>query len=295
VNSSNTYDAIVIGSGPNGLAAAIRLALEGLHVKIFEASDTVGGGMRTQELMQSGVKHDICSAIHPMAASSPFMRKLPLDEFGLEWIKPEYPLAHPMDDGSAIMMHHSIAVTAGELGADRDSYHRAMKPIAENWNELTRDFLGPLTFPAHPLKMARFGLQAIKSAERYQKKYTAERAKALFGGIAAHSLLPLSAPVSAAIGLVLGAAGHTVGWPLPKGGSQSIADAMAGYFKSLGGEIETGFEVTSMGQLPPHQCCLFDLTPRQVVEIVGSRLPAYYRKKLEKYRYGAGVFKWIIS
>lgn len=297
LSDSHTYDAIVVGSGPNGLAAAIRLALEGLHVKIFEASDTVGGGMRTKALMQPGVMHDICSAIQPLAASSPFLDKLPLDDFGLEWIKPEYPLAHPMDDGSAVMMQHDIAATAEELGVDRDTYLKVMNPIANNWKKLTNDFLGPLTFPTHPLLMARFGLHAFQSAERFQKRYKTERAKALFGGIAAHSILQLDAPVTTAIGLVLGAAGHTVGWPLPKGGSQSIADSMAAYFTSLGGEIETGFEVKSMGQLPPHTCCLFDLTPRQVLDIAGDQLPGYYKRKLEKYRYGAGVFKvdYILS
>ncbi len=291
LSDSHTYDAVVVGSGPNGLAAAIRLALEGLHVKIFEASDTVGGGMRTSALMQPDVMHDICSAIQPLAASSPFLDKLPLDDFGLEWIKPEYPLAHPMDDDPAVILQHDIEATAEELGTDRDSYLKVMNPIAENWEKLTNDFLGPLTFPAHPILMARFGLHAIQSAERFQKRYKTGRAKALFGGLAAHSILQLDAPVTTAIGLVLGAAAHTVGWPLPKGGSQSIADSMAAYFTSLGGEIETGLEVKSMSQLPPHKCCLFDLTPRQVVEIAGDQLPGYYKKKLEKYRYGAGVFK----
>ena len=291
MSDNKIYDAIVVGTGPNGLAAGIRLALEGLQVKIFEAADTVGGGMRTKEMMQTGVRHDICSAIHPMAASSPFMSKLPLGDFGLEWITPEYAVAHPMDSGKAAIMQTDIRATAEELGVDSEEYQKIMRPIAENWEALTNDFLGPLTIPSHPILMARFGLQAIQSAERLQRKFKTPEAKALFAGLAAHSILPLDAPVTAAIGLVLGAAGHSVGWPLPKGGSQSIADAMAAYFKSLGGEIETGFEVTSLKQLPPNRCVLFDLTPRQVVEIAGDQFPNHYIKRLEKFRYGAGVFK----
>ncbi|NBC26881.1 MAG: NAD(P)-binding protein [Bacteroidetes bacterium] len=288
---STEYDAVIVGSGPNGLAAGIRLALEGLRVKIFEASDTVGGGMRTKELMQPGFRHDICSAIHPMAASSPFMSRLPLGEFGLEWIRPEYPLAHPMDDGPAAILQHDITATAEAFGADADAYRSVMEPIVHHWKELTNDFLGPLTFPYHPLLMARFGLNAIKSAGRFQRRYQTDLAKALFGGIAAHSILDLDEPITTAIGLVLGAAGHAVGWPLPRGGSQMIADSMAAYFESLGGEIETGTEVKSLNQLPAHTCVLFDLTPRQVVDIAGEQLPDNYKKRLEKFRYGAGVFK----
>lgn len=289
--NSNSYDAMVIGSGPNGLAAAIRLALEGLHVKLFEASPTVGGGMRTQPLIQPGVMHDVCSAIHPMAASSPFLSQLPLSDYGLEWITPEYPLAHPLDDGTAVIMQHDIESTASELNTDGGTYRKIMEPIANNLKALTEDFMGPLKIPSHPILLARFGLQAIQPAERFQKKFKTEKAKALFGGLAAHSILPLNVPVSSAIALVLGAAGHAVGWPLPKGGSQAIADSMASYFKSLGGEIETDFKVTSLDQLPSHHCCLFDLTPRQVIGIAGDQLPNQYIKRLEKYRYGSGVFK----
>lgn len=291
MNKSTTYDAIIVGSGPNGLAAAIRLALEGLKVKVFEASATVGGGMRTAELMQQGVHHDICSAIHPMAASSPFLKQLPLSDFGLEWIQPQYPVAHPLDNGKAVVMQRSLEATADDLGIDSASYKNLMQPIAENWDALTNDFLGPLTIPKHPFLMARFGLNAIQPAQRLQSKFETEEAKALFAGLAAHSILPLDAPVTAAIGLVLGAAGHSVGWPLPKGGSQSIANAMTRYLQSLGGEVETDFEVTSIDQLPSHQCILFDLTPRQLIEIAGDRLPEWYVNRLKKFKYGSGVFK----
>lgn len=291
MNKSTAYDAIIVGSGPNGLAAAIRLALEGLKVKVFEASATVGGGMRTAELMQPSVHHDICSAIHPMAASSPFLKQLPLSDFGLEWIQPQYPVAHPLDSGRAVMMQRSLEATANDLGIDSASYKNLMQPIAENWDALTNDFLGPLTIPKHPFLMARFGLNAIQPAQRLQSKFETEEAKALFAGLAAHSILPLDAPVTAAIGLVLGAAGHSVGWPLPKGGSQSIANSMTRYLQSLGGEVETDFEVTSIDQLPSHQCILFDLTPRQLIEIAGDRLPEWYVNRLKKFRYGSGVFK----
>ncbi|MEX0662428.1 MAG: NAD(P)/FAD-dependent oxidoreductase [Balneolaceae bacterium] len=291
MKKSSAYDAIIIGSGPNGLSAAIRLALEGLSVKVFEASETIGGGMRTKELMQSGFKHDICSAIHPLAASSPFLKQLPLADFGLEWITPEFPVAHPLDSGDAVVMHHSIKKTMEELGNDGEKYRSAMEPIVKNWDTLTKDFLGPLRFPKRPVDLALFGLKALQPASLFQKRFKDERAKALFGGLAAHSILPLNAISTSAIGLVLGAAGHSVGWPLPKGGSQSIADAMKYYFISLGGEVETGVEVTSIDQLPKATSYLFDLTPKQLIEIAGDRLPEAYINMLKKYRYGSGVFK----
>lgn len=287
----------MVGSGPNGLAAAIRLAEQGLSVKVFEASDTIGGGMRTKELMQPGFRHDVCSAIHPLAASSPYLKHLPLEKHGLEWITPEFPVAHPMDDGTAVVMHHNISQTVEELGVDGSSYRSAMEPIADNWDTLTSDFLGPLRFPKHPIDLALFGLKALQPASLFQRRFKDERAKALFAGLVAHSILPLNAISTSAIGLVLGAAGHAVGWPMPKGGSQSIAEAMAGYFKSLGGEIETGSEITSVEQLPPSRAMLMDITPRQLIQIAGDRLPGSYINRLKKYRYGSGVFKvdYILS
>lgn len=292
LSSRNTsLDAIVVGSGPNGLAAAIRLAEAGLSVKIYEASATIGGGMRTKELMRPGFHHDICSAIHPMAASSPYLKHLPLDEFGLEWITPEFPVAHPMDDETAVVMHHNITQTMEELGVDGPSYRSLMEPIADNWDTLTADFLGPLRIPKHPINLALFGLKALQPASFFQKRFKGKRAKALFAGLAAHSILPLDAISTSAIGLVLGAAGHTVGWPLPKGGSQSIANAMAGYLKSLGGEIETNAEISSLNQLPSRRATLLDITPRQFIQIAGDRLPGSYVNRLNKYRYGSGVFK----
>lgn len=290
-DSGSYYDAVVVGSGPNGLAAAIRLALEGLSVKVVEAEETIGGGTRTKELIKQGYYHDVCSAIHPMAISSPFLRTLPLETFGLKWIQPEYPLAHPLDDGRAVIMHRSIDETSASLGADERVYRRLLEPLVKNWEELTKDLLAPLQIPSNPVRMACFGLKALQPAGRLVRKFATDDAKALFGGIAAHSIMDLDKPVTSAIGLVLGAAGHAAGWPLPEGGSQMITRSMASYFRSLGGEIETGFQVQSLDQLNPSKAVLFDLTPKQVLSIVGDRFPPGYRKLLEKFRYGAGVFK----
>lgn len=290
-SSHNSYDAVIVGSGPNGLAAAIRLALEGLSVKIFEASDTVGGGMRTKELMQSGVYHDICSAIHPMGAASPFMKKLPLDEYGLEWIHPEICAAHPLDNEPAALLTEDLFSTAFQLGEDEKKYKSIVSPIVENWEALTNDFLGPLSIPRHPFKLASFGMKGLQPATLYQRHFKTERAKALFAGMVAHSILPLSSMATTAIGLVFYGAAHSDGWPIAKGGSQSIAYAMAAYFESLGGEIETGNPIKHINQLPSSRAILFDLTPAQVNEIVGDRFPDSYKKRLSKFEYGSGVFK----
>jgi phytoene dehydrogenase-like protein len=291
MSHSSNFDAVVVGSGPNGLAAAITLIKEGLSVKIIESEDTVGGGMRTLELTKPGFRHDICSAIHPMAVSSPFLRQLPLNKFGLEWIKPEFPLAHPLDDQPAVIQYPDINHMKDELGTDFDAYKKLYEPLVMNWDELAIDIMGPLSFPNHPIRLARFGLNALRSAKHLISRYKEERAKALFGGIAAHSILSLDKPATAAIGLVLGAAGHSVGWPLPKGGSQSIADAMKAYFESLGGVVETGLKITNLNMLPDNKAVLFDLTPKQVLSIAGDQFPQRYQKKLKNYRYGAGVFK----
>jgi phytoene dehydrogenase-like protein len=247
--------------------------------------------------MRPGYHHDVCSAIHPMAASSPFLKKLPLDRFGLKWIQPDYPLAHPIDGGRAVVLERDIEATAERLGPDGNTYLRLMKPLADNWDAMTRDLLAPLRFPENPLKMAGFGLKALQPADRLSRKFAGDEARALFGGIAAHSIMALDKPVTSAIGLVLGAAGHAAGWPLPAGGSAMITEAMASYFKSLGGHIRTGFRVESLGQLPEARAVLFDLTPRQVAAIAGERFNAKYRKLLYRYRYGSGVFKidYILS
>ncbi|PKD44778.1 FAD-dependent oxidoreductase [Rhodohalobacter barkolensis] len=290
-SQSQSYDAVVIGSGPNGLAAAIRLALEGLSVKIFEASDTIGGGMRTKELMTAGYKHDVCSAIHPMAVSSPFLKKLPLNDFGLEWIHPDYAAAHPLDSGEAGILSRDLHETAFLLEEDEGYYKKLVEPIVSNWEGLTHDFLGPLSVPKHPIALASFGLKGLLPASLLKRKFKTEKAKALFAGMAAHSILPLNSIATSAIGLVFYGAAHTGGWPLPKGGSQSIADSMADYFLSLGGEIETDFRVSTLKQIPETKAVLFDLTPKQVNRIAGDVLPSSYRNKLSSFKYGSGVFK----
>ncbi len=285
------YDAVVVGSGPNGLAAAIRLAMEGLKVKIFEASDTIGGGLRTKELIRSGYNHDVCSAIHPMAVSSPFLRNLPLQKYGLHWIHPVHPAAHPLDEEAAAILYNDLSETAFHLNEDEKAYLYDVKPLADHWNTLSSDILSPLKFPQNPGKMLRFGLKALQPASHYQKKFVSERARALFAGLVAHSILPFDKIATTAVGLVFFATAHNDGWPLPKGGSQSIANAMSRYFESLGGEIETSAQIRKLSELPSYKTVLFDLTPLQVLRIVGDDFPLKYRRKLNKYRYGSGVFK----
>lgn len=294
----SNYDAVVVGSGPNGLAAAITLAKAGLSVVLFEARETVGGGMRSAELTLPGFIHDICSAIHPLGVGSPFFKRLPLEKHGLEWIHPSAPLAHPFDDGTAAILERSIEETAQTLGVDAQAYKSLMEPFAENWNNLAMDFLSPLHFPEHPLWMARFGLLGIRSSHGLIKSlFKGDRAGAFFSGLAAHSILPLDKPLTAAFGMVLGILGHAVGWPMPRGGSQKLANALASYFLSLGGEIVTGFPVDSLNQLPHCRSQFFDVTPKQLLKIAGDRFPDGYKKALEAYRYGPGVFKvdWALS
>ncbi|MCA9896778.1 MAG: NAD(P)/FAD-dependent oxidoreductase [Anaerolineales bacterium] len=292
------FDAIVVGSGPNGLAAGITLVLQGWRVLLLEAKATIGGGMRTAELTLPGFHHDICSAIHPLGMGSPFFKSLDLAEFGLEWIQPELPLAHPFDDGTAVALHQSLEETAVQLGEDGDTYQKLFAPLVAGWDKIAREFLGPLSLPRHPLAMTKFGLRAVWPTTTLAKTlFRNEKTRALFAGLAAHSIMPLEWPLTAAFGLMLGVLGHKVGWPLPRGGSQAIADALAGYFTSLGGEIVTNHEVQSLAKLPPARAVLLDVTPRQLLAIAGDALPAGYRRQLQKYRQGPGVFKldWALS
>jgi phytoene dehydrogenase-like protein len=290
---SHKYDAVVVGAGPNGLAAAITLARAGCSVLVVEAKETIGGGLRSAELTLPGFKHDICSAIHPLGIGSPFFRSLPLAEHGLEWIHPAVPVAHPLDDGTAVLLDRSIDTTGAMLGRDGAAYRRLMEPFAIHWSALTDDTLGPFPLPPrHPFLMARFGLRALRSARGLAESlFKTEPARALFAGIAAHSIMPLEQPLTAAFGLVLGIAGHAVGWPLPRGGSQQIAGALGSYLASLGGEIVTGTPVESVDQLPPARAILLDVTPRQLIHLAGEQLPASYLRRLQDYRYGPGVFK----
>lgn len=291
------YDAIIVGSGPNGLAAAVTLARAGRSVLVLEGKETIGGGMRTLELTLPGYRHDICSAVHPLGIASPFFRDLPLHEHGLAWVFPELPLVHLLDD-RAVAVHQSLERTAEALGSDGDAYLRLFAPLVGNRQELLDAFLGPLSFPRRPLLAVAFGLKAVRSAAHFANRTFEEAtARALFAGLAAHITLPLEKITTAAAGLMLGMLAHAVGWPFARSGSQAIAMALASYLQSLGGEIETGRWIRSMDDIPPARAVLFDVTPRQMVGIAGDALPASYRRRLESYRYGQGVFKidWALS
>lgn len=296
-SSTNEYDAIVAGAGPNGLAAAITLQQHGLKVLLLEAKDTIGGGMRTKELTLPGFLHDVCSAIHPMLIMSPFFQQLPLQQYGLELIYPPVAAAHPFDDGSAAVLKGTVEDTAALLGADGNAYTKLVAPLVKNWASLGPDILGPLRFPKHPLQLAAFGLTALRAADGVAKRFRTQQARGLWAGMAAHSMLPFHYLSSAAIGMVLCTAGHVAGWPLVKGGSAGIAAAMAGLFTALGGKIETGVEVDDLSGLPPAKVVLLDVSPKRLITIAGERLPGSYVKKLSRYRYGPGVFKvdWALE
>jgi len=290
---ANDYDAVVIGSGPNGLAAAITLARAGLSVLVLEANPTIGGGARSAELTLPGFVHDVCSAIHPLAVGSPFFKTLPLERFGLGWIQPEIPLAHPLDDGTAACLQRDVDLTANSFGSDARSYRNLMTPLTRDWQKLSAEFLQPiLHFPRHPIALGRFGIRALCPATWLTRfLFKNEPARALFAGIAAHSFLPLESLVTSAFGLVLGSAGHAVGWPLPRGGSQSISNALANYFRELGGKIEIDRRIENLNQLPKSRVTLFDATVWQFARIAGERLPTGYRNRLENFRHAPGIFK----
>ncbi|HET6382113.1 MAG TPA: NAD(P)/FAD-dependent oxidoreductase [Armatimonadota bacterium] len=286
------YDAIIVGAGPNGLAAAITIARAGCSVLVLEASETVGGGARSGEITLPGFRHDICSAIHPLGVGSPFFRSLSLAEYGLKWVYSPVPLAHPLDDGTAVVLERSVEEAAAGLGRDARAYERLMGPIVRGADALMPDILGPLRIPRHPLLLVRFGLRAMQSARGLAERiFTTERASALFAGLSAHSMIPLEYAFSASFGMVLGILGHSVGWPLPRGGSQSISNALAGYLRAIGGEIVTGRRVDSLRELPSSRAVLCDVTPRQLIRLAGDRLPPGYIRRLARYRYGPAVFK----
>ena len=292
------FDAIIVGSGPNGLAAAIVLARTGRSVCVFEARETVGGGTRSAELTLPGYVHDVCSAIHPLASASPFLRELPLADHGLELIHSPAPLAHPFDDGTAALMERSVDATADGLGVDARSYRRLMGPLTDAADAVIGDAFGPLRLPRHPVAAARFGLSGLRPASSLARaRFEGEPARGLFAGVAAHSIMPLTAPITASAGLALGLMAHAFGWPLARGGSQRIADAMASYVRELGGEIVTARPVSTLEELPQSRIVMLDLTPRGVLEVARDRLPARYRRALERYRYGPGVCKldWALE
>jgi len=291
------YDAVVVGSGPNGLSAAIALQQKGLAVLLLEGKETLGGGLRSAELLLPGHLHDICSAIHPMAIQSPFFKTLPLAEFGLQYIYPEIGVAHPLDDGRAIGLYPSVGETASQFGVDKQTYLAQLDSLVAMWPRIVDDVLAPFHWPKHPLDMLQFGWKALQPATVVARSFRSEKLRALWGGMAAHAMLPLSKATTAAVAWVLSVAGHQGGWPIPQGGSQQIARALAAYFTSLGGEIVTNYPVDRLEQLPQAKAVLFDIGPKQLLQIAGHRFSTAYRRQLANYRYGMGVFKmdWILD
>lgn len=291
------YDAVVIGAGPNGLSAAIALQQNGLSVLLIEAKDTIGGGLRSSELMLPGYVHDICSAIHPLAVQSPFFKTLPLTDHGLSYIYPSVLAAHPMDDGQSIALYQSLMKTAEQLGVDIQTYLDLFESLSKSWPHLIDDILAPLHLPRQPLNMVKFGYKALQPATRIAESFKTEKFRALWAGMAAHSMLPLTSVTTSAVAMVLTLAGHGDGWPIAKGGSQSIANALVSYFKSLGGEVITDYYVDSLSKLPEAKALLFDIGPKQLLQIAGHKFTNNYQRQLNKYRYGMGVFKmdWILE
>ncbi len=297
---AESWDAIVVGAGPNGLAAAIELARSGYRVKIFEAMHEPGGGAQTRELTLPGFHHDQCSAVHPMGILSPYFRQLPLADFGLEWLTTEASVAHPFDEGHAVMLYRSLDRTADQLTrADADRWRSLFRPFLRHPHELLSDLMGPLgRMPKHPIAMARFGLHALWPARKLaQRLFENQRAQALFAGCAAHSVLSLDHWMTSALGLIFALTSHVETWPVAKGGSGAIGRALADYFSSLGGEIECDRRIASLTELPAARVVLFDLSPKAVAEIASDALPNRYRKRLLRYRYGPGAFKldWALD
>ncbi|NBC18859.1 MAG: FAD-dependent oxidoreductase [Bacteroidetes bacterium] len=289
----SAIDAVVVGAGPNGLAAAVTLARQGLRVHVIEANAHVGGGARTAELTEPGFRHDLGSAVHPLGIGSPLFRTLPLEQHGLRWLHPEVPLAHPLDDGRAAVLYRSLEATAEALGVDAAAYRQLFGPLEQHWQALADEVLQPLLhLPRHPVLLASFGVKALQPAHSFAERWFAtEAGRALFAGLAAHSTLALEQWTSAAIGLVLGMMGHAVGWPSPAGGAQAISDALASYLRSLGGTIETGRRVQSLDEVQGARAVLLDVTPHQLLRLAGGRWPTWYRRRLEHFDYGPAVFK----
>jgi phytoene dehydrogenase-like protein len=291
-------DAVVVGSGPNGLAAAVELARNGASVLVLEAADSIGGGTRTAELTLPGFHHDVCSAAHPLGILSPYLSKLPLAEHGLVWIQPPASVAHPLEEQPAVILRKSLEATAAPLGRDAGAYRRLVGPFLRHPEDLIAEVLGPAHLPRHPLLLAHFGAPALLPATVLARTwFRGERARALFAGCAAHSILPLTRPVSAAIGLLFLITGHVETWPVAQGGSSAITSALAAYLESLGGRIETGRTVRALADLPPSRIVLFDTSPDQVAAVASPVLPTTYVRRLRRYRYGPGIFKidWALD
>jgi phytoene dehydrogenase-like protein len=293
--------ATIIGAGPNGLSAAITLQQAGVKTTLLEASATIGGAARTAETTLPGFHHDLGSSVYPMGAGSPFFNTLPLNRWGHSWIEPPAPLAHPLDDGTAVMLEHDLKATCASLGSSGDaaSYHSLLKPLVEEWPSLCREILGPIVhLPRSPLLLARFGIHAmLPAATLARSAFRGERARALFAGMAAHSVLPLTSPFSAAVGLVLAAAGHTTGWPIAEGGAQQLSNALGKHFESLGGTIRVNHPVASLEEAEAADAVLCDISPRQLQILAGDRMPTAFQRQLANYKYGPGTYKidWALS
>ncbi len=286
------YDAVVVGAGPNGLAAGIEMARAGRHTLLIEAGDSIGGAARSEQLTLPGFVHDIGAAITPLAIASPFMQRLPLQEFGVEWIRPPVAVAHPLDGGAAALLNRSIESTAAALGVDRTRYQQVIRPLVEDWPKLAGTLLGPPRLPSHPLALARFGALGIWPSTTMTRAVFREQAtRALMSGLASHAVLPLNHVATAGFALLFAVTGHTTGWPFPAGGMQNLSNAMGRYFESLGGEIVTGMPITSLSEIPSAKSILLDVTPWQLDALAGDKLPGRYRRKLRRFRHGVGVFK----
>jgi phytoene dehydrogenase-like protein len=284
--------ATIVGAGPNGLSAAIVLAQAGFDVQVREAAPVAGGASRSAALTLPGFLHDMGSAVHPLALASPFFSTLPLHQHGLDWVWPSAELAHPLDDGTAVTLERNVEDTASQLGRDAQAYRHIFAPLVAHWEELCSGALQPIRFPKHPLVMARFGLRGIRSGRALaEHSFQGTRAAALFAGLAAHSFLPLESAMSSAIALLLGAAGHAVGWPSPRGGAQKIADALVEYLQRVGGKVITNSRVSSLEELDSQDRILCDVTPMQLLELGGTKIPPAYRLLLQGFEYGPGVFK----
>jgi phytoene dehydrogenase-like protein len=286
-------DAVVVGAGPNGLTAAITLAESGLSVRVYEARSQVGGGASTEELTLPGFRHDPCSAVHPLGAGSPVFTRFPLRRHGLRWVRPEFPMAHPFPRGDAAVLARSARATAERLGPDAATYRRLVEPLVDHWWELAPEILRPplLSAPRHLRSLARFGLPGALPAGALARIFRGQRARGLLAGLAGHVMAPLTSPGTAGVALLFALAAHAVGWPIPRGGSQALSDALTGYLRELGGEIQTGTRVTGWNQLPRARAYLFDVSPTALATLAEAELPASYLNRLRKYRYGPGVFK----
>lgn len=292
------YDAIVVGSGPNGFGAAITLQRAGLSVLLIEGKEELGGGVRSAPLTLPGFIHDVCSAVYPLGEDSPVFKPLQLGQFGLEWLQPENAIAHPFDDGSAIAVQCSVEDTALQFGKDENNYKKIFSPLVKNWKSIRSAFLGPLRLSAYSNAKAKFAYHAISSAAHFAKnQFDTEAARAVFAGMGAHTMLPLGTPTTTSMAIVLNMMAHVNAWPLPKGGAQQIANALAEAFKKAGGEIQTGNMISSVEQLPSSRVVLLDVTPAQLLSIAGDYISPLYKWQLKNYKYGEGIFKidWALS